>query len=152
LALHEPAAAAQLVSEQAALMTAASAAGGAEDQRIAILHAWVQHANGDHDAAQATLSARLASDQPRHTSFAQLQLIIDLGCFAQAARNDDAVAHWRQQLRQRVAASRKDLSSMSLAWLSSSTSTPYSWHRPRLDAELAWLEKYEPALLAAPAP
>lgn len=148
LALGEPAAAAQLAQDHGRALEALKSAARGERQALATLEAWVRDANGDHAGALAALEDEYDAATPL---FNELQWLIDLAIFAERAAQDTAALRWHERLRERVAAQRRQHARFNLGWLRGSRQSPYAWNRLQLDAEIAWLEKHEPALLAAPA-
>ncbi|MBK8960742.1 MAG: hypothetical protein IPM80_20550 [Proteobacteria bacterium] len=148
LALGEPAAAAQLAQDHGRALEALKSAARGERQALATLEAWVRDANGDHAGALAALEDEYDGATPL---FNELQWLIDLAIFAERAAQDTAALRWHERLRERVAAQRRQHARFNLGWLRGSRQSPYAWNRLQLDAEIAWLEKHEPALLAAPA-
>lgn len=111
----------------------------------------MRDANGDHAGALAALAALEEEYDAATPLFNELQWLIDLAILAERAAQDTAALRWHERLRERVAAQRRQHARFNLGWLRGSRQSPYAWNRLQLDAEIAWLEKHEPALLAAPA-
>lgn len=146
LALDQHLDAARLVAEQGAQLRAIDAALLAQDQRVAVLHAWILAARGDRDGAEQALLA--VRETPRSV-FEELQTLIDSAVFAE--RNGDQTSA-RQRLdafKQRVAALRRKAPALNLAWLRNSSDAPYVWQRARLEAEVDWLARHDAPLLEA---
>ena len=143
---HE--AAAQLVSQNAAQLPQAGSQLRSAGNDVAVLHAWIRAAAGDHAAASATLAASVDHDRASSSLFNELQSLIDLAFFAEMVGDEVLATRRRDDLRQRAAELRTARPGLSMDWLRSAKAAPYRWSDVRLDAELQWLVKYEPTLLA----
>ncbi len=135
LARGQHAAATQLAQDYPALLLKNAKPVSGVDDTLPVLAAWMHHANGDHRAAIATMSALLEMDGSQRS------------VFAEQAGDRTAQADWTDRLRERVAELRAKSPRLSLGWLAGAAKAPYSWSALRLEHELSWLAAHQPGLL-----
>ena len=151
LATQQHDAAVQLLRDHAAQLPNSAAQQQAAGDGVAVLHGWVSQMAGDYAGASAALTTAMKNDQAPRSVFSEIQLLIDLAYFADKARDGAELVRRHQALRRRVGVLRANYPGLSDEWLRAAAAAPYSWSRMRFEAELEWLAKYDPILLAAPA-
>ena len=150
LALDDKTAAGRLVQDYADAVTGVAADSPGQQESLTVFNAWLSDAQGDHAGAARALASLMEARKDRRMGFNELELLTDLACFAERSKDSAAATQWHDKLRERGAELREKHRGFSLSWLRLSKGSPFNWHRVRLDAEIAWLEKHEPSLLQSP--
>ena len=104
LGMEKHEAAAQLVSQNAAQLPQAGSQLRSAGNDVAVLHAWIRAAAGDHAAASGTLAASVDHDRASSSLFNELQSLVDLAYFAEMAGDEVLATRRRDDLRQRARA------------------------------------------------